>query len=107
MLFRSADLESTTEKNPVTPGAILPSRELLGDLLMELKRPADALIEYEASLKVTPNRLNGLYGAAYSADLAGDKQKAQAYYAQLVTLCNQSNGDRPAVQYAKKALAKK
>lgn len=107
LMRASADLESTTEKNPVTPGAILPSRELLGDLLMELKRPKDALVEYEASLKVSPNRLNGLYGAAYSAELVGDKQKAQTYNAQLVTLCNQSNGDWPAVQYAKKAVAQK
>src|SRR5206468_11868873 len=58
-LMRSAaDLEDSTEKNPVTPGAIVPARELLGDLLLELREPQQALKEFEASLIVSPNRFN-------------------------------------------------
>lgn len=51
MMIVAADLEDATEKNPVTPGTLLPAREMLGDLYMELNRPKDALIQYELSLK--------------------------------------------------------
>ncbi|HSA94318.1 MAG TPA: hypothetical protein VLE48_14995 [Terriglobales bacterium] len=67
LMRASADLEDSTDKHPVTPGAITPAREMLGDLLMELKRPKEALVEYEASLKSAPQRFNGLYGAARAA----------------------------------------
>ncbi|MCI0353005.1 MAG: hypothetical protein L0Z53_26590, partial [Acidobacteriales bacterium] len=63
-LMRSAaDLEAASEKHPVTPGAIVPARELLGDMLLELKRGDEALVAYEASLRDSPKRFNGLYGA--------------------------------------------
>jgi tetratricopeptide (TPR) repeat protein len=83
----AAALDDKTGKHAVTPGAVLPARELVGDLLLELGRPADALTEYEASLRSAPNRLNGLYGAARAAELAGDKAKAKKLYAQLVGNC--------------------
>ena len=99
-LMRSAaELEDSTEKHPVTPGAVLPARELLGDLLLELNRPADALKEYEQSLAVSPNRFNGLYGAARSAELAGDQIKARRYYRKLVQ--TSSLGNRPELQHAR------
>jgi tetratricopeptide (TPR) repeat protein len=105
-LMRSAvDLEGSTEKHPVTPGPILPARELLGELLLELREPQQALKEFEASLLVSPNRFNGLYDAARAAELAGDRAKAASYYAKLTTLGEHSDGTRPALQAARAFLA--
>jgi tetratricopeptide (TPR) repeat protein len=107
-LMRSAaDLENSTEKHPVTPGAIVPARELLGELLLELREPQQALKEFEASLLVSPNRFNGLYGAARAAELSGDREKARTFYAKLTTLGEHSDGTRPALQAAKVFLASK
>jgi tetratricopeptide (TPR) repeat protein len=106
-LMRSAaDLESSTEKHPVTPGPIVPARELLGELLLDLNQPAQALAELEASLRTDPNRLNGLYGAARAAELSGDHGKARTYYASLVALCEQADSERPELLTAKAFLAK-
>jgi tetratricopeptide (TPR) repeat protein len=105
-LMRSAaDLEDTTEKHPVTPGAIVPARELLGELLLELREPQQALKEFEASLLVSPNRFNGLYGAAKAAELSGDREKARTFYAKLTALGERSDGQRPELQAAKVFLA--
>ncbi|MBV6420386.1 MAG: hypothetical protein DAHOPDDO_01628 [Ignavibacteriaceae bacterium] len=90
MMIVAADLEDATEKNPVTPGALLPAREMLGDLYMELNRPKDALIQYELSLKKNPNRFNSLFGAGRSAELIGDKKKTEYYYNRLLKLNNSS-----------------
>src|SRR5262249_42909783 len=60
---QAADLDDVTGKHPVTPGSVLPPRELLADMLLEAGRPAEALREYEASLRFAPNRFNGLFGA--------------------------------------------
>lgn len=107
-LMRSAaDLEDTTEKHPVTPGAVLPARELLGELLLELREPQQALKEFEAALNVSPNRFNGLYGAAKAAELSGDRQKAATFYAKLTALAATSDGTRPELQAAKLFLASK
>lgn len=107
-LMRSAaDLEDSTEKHPVTPGPIVPARELLGDLLLELHEPQQALKEFAAALLVSPNRFNGLYGAARAAELSGDRQKAATFYAQLTTLGANSDGTRPELRAAKVFLANK
>ena len=83
-LMRSAaELDDSTEKHPVTPGSLIPAREQLADLLLELNRPADALKEFEASLVTAPNRFNGVYGAAKAALALGDQKKAQTYSASL------------------------
>jgi hypothetical protein len=100
----AAELEDSTDKHPVTPGAILPAREMLGDLLLELKRPVEALREYEAVLQTAPNRFNSLYGAAHAAELAGNRQKARTYYSKLTTICNRATGQRPELQSAKEYL---
>lgn len=89
MMIVATDLEDATE-NPVTPGALLPAREMLGDLYMELNRPKDALIQYELSLKKNPNRFNSLFGAGRSAELIGDKKKTEYYYNRLLKLNNSS-----------------
>ena len=83
------------------------SREMLADMLLELKRPEEALPEYEVALKLNPNRFNSLYGAASSAEMAGKDEKATTYYAQLVKVCAGSNSDRPELGRAKALLAKK
>jgi hypothetical protein len=80
IMITAADLEDATSKNPVTPGALLPAREMLGDLYLEMNLPKDALNQYELSLKNCPNRLNTLYGAGKSAELIGDKEKAKFYF---------------------------
>ncbi|HUQ76828.1 MAG TPA: hypothetical protein VM183_19070 [Burkholderiales bacterium] len=81
---QAADLEDKNEKHPVTPGRILPAREQLGEMLMELKRPKEALAEYEQSQKREPDRFRGLYGAALAAEMAGDARTARRYYTRLV-----------------------
>ena len=86
LMRQAADLEDKTEKHPVTPGRILPARELLGDMLMEVKRPAEALKEYEQSLKREPERFRSIYGAALAAEMAGDDRAARKHYQQLVQL---------------------
>ena len=103
----AAELEDSTDKHPVTPGAIVPARELLGDLLLELGRPAEALKEYETSLQSSPNRLKGLYGAGYSAELAGNKNKAREFYAKLVEVCGKADSQLPELSHARKFLAAK
>ena len=78
-LMRSAaDAEDKTEKHIVTPGRIMPARELLGDMLLELKRPAEALKEFEASQLREPERFRGYYGAAQAAAQSGNREKAPA-----------------------------
>lgn len=101
-----ADLDDATEKHPVTPGAILPAREQLGELLLEEGLAKDALAAYEASLKRAPRRLSGLYGAARSAKLSGDASKASQYYAELVDLTKASDGARAEVKEARAETAK-
>jgi tetratricopeptide (TPR) repeat protein len=103
---QAADLEDKNDKHIVTPGRILPARELLGDMLLEMKRPADALKEYEASQRREPNRFRGLYGAAKAAEQAGDAAKAKRYYSQLVKVASKG-GPRPELDAAKKYLAMK
>lgn len=86
LLTSAADLEDSMDKSPVTPGPIVPARELLGDLLLELDRPQQALDAYERSLKDSPNRLNGLSGAARAAQLVRDTDRARAYSMQVAKL---------------------
>ncbi len=101
----AADLDDKTGKHSVTPGAVLPARELLGDLLLDLGRAAEALPEYEASMRSAPNRFNSLYGAARAAELSGDKAKARQHYSQLVANCG-PRGTRKEVQQARDFLGK-
>lgn len=100
-----ADLDDETDKHPVTPGAILPAREQLGELLLELKQPTAALTEFETSLRSAPERFNGLYGAARAATLASDQKKARTYYGKLLTVTRQADTTRPEITEAKAFLA--
>ena len=93
MMRAVATREDATEKNAVTPGPLAPARELLGDMLIELKKPGEALVEYQATMKKEPNRFRAVYGAAKAASLAGDTAKARTYYTQLLDICKR--GDAP------------
>ena len=107
-LMRSAAaLEESTDKHPVTPGPILPAREQLGDLLLELGRPAEALVEYRADLAASPNRLNGLYGAARAARLSGDGRAARGFYEKLIALLARADGARAELAEARAYLGGK
>ena len=103
----AADHEDSTDKHNVTPGVILPARELLGEMLLELKQPAQAMGEFEATLRTAPNRFNALSGAARGAKLSGDNDKAKTYYAKLLAICEHADGDRPELQDARSLLAQK
>ena len=85
--------EDSTEKSAVTPGPLAPARELLGEMLLQLDRPADALKEFEATLGKEPNRFRALYGAAHAAKLAGDEAAARRYSGELLKVC--SRADQP------------
>jgi hypothetical protein len=87
----AAAMEDKTEKNAITPGPLAPAHELLGDLLLELKRPAEALEEFEATLTREPNRFRSLYGAAEAAKLAGDRQTAQTHFKKLLTVAERAD----------------
>jgi len=104
LLRKAADLDDATEKHPVTPGAIVPAREQLGELLLELKQPTAALTEFEASFRSTPYRFNGMYGAARAARLAGDQKRARGYYEKLLALTDNTGSTRPEVDEAKTFL---
>jgi tetratricopeptide (TPR) repeat protein len=103
----AADLEDSMEKHIVTPSPVVPARELLGDMLLELDQPAEALRAFESSARREPNRLRGLYGAATAAARAGDREKARRYYTKLVELTATSDGSRPELQQARAYLAQR
>ena len=106
LMSAAAALEDSTEKHPVTPAPVVPARELLGELLLDVKQPAQALVAFETSAGRDPNRLNGLLGAARAAELSGDMAKARTLYAQAVTLCDHADTERPELRHAKAVLAK-
>lgn len=100
MMEQAADLEDSVDKHPVTPGAVLPARELLGDMLLELEQYEQARQAYESALKISANRLRSLYGAGRAAELAGLESIAQAHYATVVDLAAASSTDREELKQA-------
>jgi tetratricopeptide (TPR) repeat protein len=101
---QAADMEDKNDKHIVTPGRIVPARELLGDMLLAMKRPKEALKEYEMSQKREPDRFRGLYGAASAAQQAGDAEKAKRYYARLVKIAGKGAA-RPELKAARAYLS--
>lgn len=91
------------DKDAVTPGAIVPARELLAQLLQAQNRPKDALVEYEAVLKPAPNRFNALWGAASTAEAAGDTKAATKYFQKLAEIG--VGTERPELKTARKKAA--
>ena len=99
----AAELEESMEKDPVTPGAVVPAREMLAELLMRQHRAGDALSEYEAVLKVAPNRFNAVNGAALAAEAAGNASAANLYFRMLTEIA--VGDERPELEAAKKKVA--
>lgn len=107
MLMKEAvNMEQSTSKHPVTPGEVLPARELLGDLLMKLSKPKEALDAYETDLSIHPNRFNGIYGAGSAAAALSHHEQAIKYFRLLVELCKNSSSNRVELIAAKKYLSK-
>ena len=106
LMTEAATMEDNTQKHPVTPGEVIPARELLGDMWMQLNKPAEALEAYEANLRERPNRFNGVYGAATAAEKSGDQAKAALYYKKLIDICATSNSNRPELSIARSFLKK-
>ena len=103
LMTAAADLEESMDKHAVTPGAVLPAREMLAQLQMEQKHPQPALDAFEAVLKIAPKRFNALYGAATAADAAGDATVAHRYFQELIEV---SAGDeRPELVTARNKVA--
>ncbi len=89
----AAELEDGTEKSAVTPGPLAPARELLGEMLLEMNEPAQALEQFEATLKKEPGRFRALYGAAHAAQLSGNRDASQRYFRELLKVC--AHADKP------------
>ncbi len=100
----AAELEASTEKSPVTPGEVLPARELYADMLVAVGRHAEAIATYEAALARSPNRFNSLSGAARAAELSGDRQLAASYYRKLSDICPQPTGRQSELEHARRFL---
>lgn len=104
LMRAAAEAEDASDKHPITPGNVAPSRELLGEMLMTLDSPAQAFAEFERSLKRDPNRFRGIYGAARAAEASGNRQAARDYYARLETLTVNRDTERPELAQAKAFL---
>lgn len=89
----AAELEDGTEKSAVTPGPLAPARELLGEMLLEMNEPAQALQQFEATLRKEPGRFRALYGAAHAAQLSANHDTSQKYFRDLMKVC--AHADRP------------
>ena len=97
IMSEAAEMEDKTDKHGVSPGEVLPARELYGDMLFAMEKFEDALEAYERNLDRRPNRFNSIYGAAISARNLGDETKAKDYFQQLLELAEGSNSDRPEI----------
>lgn len=100
----AANMEDSLDKHPVTPGEVLPARELLGDMLLQLKQTGEALSAYETVLKKSPNRFNSLYNAGVAAEKLGDNPKTVFYFKQLLAVADNINSDRPELAEARSFL---
>jgi hypothetical protein len=102
----AAELEDGTEKSAVTPGPLAPARELLGEMLLEMKKPAQALEQFEATLTKEPRRFRALYGAARAAELSGNPGASQRYFGELLKVCGHAdNPGRAEILEAQRAIS--
>lgn len=104
LMTEAAELEGTTEKNPVTPGEVLPARELLGDMLMAMERYAEALQAYRTALDRSPNRFNSVFGAGRAAELAGDDATAREYFGDLLEMVSEAAAS-PRIAHAREVAS--
>jgi Tfp pilus assembly protein PilF len=103
----AADNEDASVKHVAMENRLYPMRELLGDFLLETGQPAAALMEYETATKANPNRYRGLLGVARAASAAGDRDKANKYYRNLVGLTKNADAERPEIKEAKAVVCEK
>jgi hypothetical protein len=101
----AATMEDSTSKHPVTPGEVLPARELYADMLLKADQYNNALEQYERALQKAPNRFNSLYGACVAAEKLGNREKAEYYYKQLTSIADK-NSNRPELLAASHFLSK-
>lgn len=101
LMRTAAEAEDASDKHPVTPGNVVPSRELLGEMLLALGQPEAALVEFERSLQRDPNRFRGIYGAGRAAEAADNTRLASEYYTKLQTLTAARDTERPEIAHAK------
>ena len=104
VMQRAAELEASTEKHPVTPGEVLPARELLADMLLDMGRDQDALAAYQAALARSPNRLNSLFGAGRAAERANDKAHATRFYEALLEQTADADTPLKRIEHARQYL---
>jgi tetratricopeptide (TPR) repeat protein len=102
LVARAAEIEERVDKHPVTPGPILPAREMEGDMLLQLERPAEAMRAYDAALQHDPNRARSMFGSARAAELAGMSEEARTRYARYLELMTRADGDRPQLAAARR-----
>lgn len=101
----AVDMEDKTEKAAVSPGPLKPAREMLGELLLQLNRPSEALSEFQTTLNKEPNRFLSLYGAAEAAKRAGDREKSNAYFQKLLAIASLADQPgRPELAEARAAI---
>ena len=102
---QAAEREDGTQKHPVTPGPVLPARELEGDLLLVIGKPAAAAQAYAATLALSPHRARSLFGLARAAELTGDSATARAKYQEFLNVMAKADGGRPEIAIARQAVA--
>jgi tetratricopeptide (TPR) repeat protein len=107
MLRRAADAEDILGKHPVSPGAFVPIREQLGDLLLQAGESKAAQGQFEAALKIYPARFRALYGAARAAEQNGDKENASRYYTKLAAQTANATGSRAELKHVREFLSAK
>jgi tetratricopeptide (TPR) repeat protein len=106
LMRTTADREDATEEHIMMPGRVIPVREMLGELLLDLKQPALALSAFEQSQRADPKRFRNTYGAARAAELAGDRNKARTYYTRLLDQVGPKAADRGEIRQAKAFVGK-
>src|SRR5262249_31617764 len=104
LMRAAADEEDASDKHPITPGNVAPSRELLGEMLMILHSPVQAFAEFERSLRRDLNRFRCVSGAAVAAEASGNRDAARAYYTKLLTLAVNHDTERTELARARAFL---
>jgi tetratricopeptide (TPR) repeat protein len=100
LMRAAADLEDATDDGPVTPGSLVPAREMLGELLLVKGRSEQARAEFETTIRIKPGLFGPRYGAARAALAAGDRRRAAAHYAKLLEGTDPTS-DRPEILEAR------
>ena len=102
----AADAEDATDKSAVSPGPLAPAREMLGEMLLEAKRPKEALAAFEATMKKEPNRFRAVAGAMRAAEAAGDRASAVKHARELLEIAKSADSDRPELARARQLAGK-